>query len=115
MGPTAVVRAPPLYPQVLKEGVLDDIAKGSGASLKSAGPAADRSAPLIAPDVEVKPSPMADLRKELAAVEASPALKHASADRSAPIIDGSVKVKPSPMPDLVEEIQKSPRSLNPRV
>ena len=39
----------------------------------------------------------------------------ASADRSAPIIDGSVKVKPSPMPDLVEEIQKSPRSLNPRV
>ena len=41
--------------QVLKEGVLDDIAKGSGASLKSAGPTADRSAPLIAPDVEVTP------------------------------------------------------------
>ena len=38
---------------MLKEGVLDDIAKGSGASLKSAGPAADRSAPVIAHDVEV--------------------------------------------------------------
>jgi len=97
--------------KVLKEGVLDDIAKGSAARLKSAGPVADRSAPVIAPDVEVKPSPMADLKKELASVEASPALKHVevSADRSAPIIDGSVKVKPSPMPDLVEEIQESRR------
>merc|ERR1719453_2277883 len=64
---------------------------------------ADRSAPMIEADVKLKPSPMADLKKELTSSQLE--LKHVeTADHSAPKVEADVRVQPSPMAALQKEI-----------
>mmetsp|Transcript_34102 Transcript_34102/g.109901 ORF Transcript_34102/g.109901 Transcript_34102/m.109901 type:complete len:321 (-) Transcript_34102:105-1067(-) len=101
--------------RVAAKDVLAEVAKGSPRGLKHVDDAAgDRSAPVIAPDVTIKPSPMADLKKEI--TDAPPSLRPRSdsSDRSAPVVEAGVAVKPSPMAALQKEIgakQEGIRSL----